>query len=68
MAGLWHLKAKGYRRAIIEVHPANLPSIKGVEAAGFSRPREVRLWILLNSLVIRRTQDCKGKQWRAFFV
>jgi ribosomal protein S18 acetylase RimI-like enzyme len=60
IAELRHLKERGYRRAVIETSPENLPSIKGIEAAGFRLCREVSVWIFLNCLVYQKRIESSG--------
>jgi GNAT superfamily N-acetyltransferase len=54
MAELRHLWGRGYRRAVIETDHDNVPSRKGIEAAGFHLCREVSSWILLNMFVYQK--------------
>jgi len=60
IAEMRHLRGCGYRRAVIETSPENLPSRKGIEAAGFRFCREVSAWILLNSLVYQKRIESSG--------
>jgi GNAT superfamily N-acetyltransferase len=68
MAELRRLKEQGHNRAVIEVDPGNVPSIRGIEGAGFTKGREIGLWIMLNWLVIRRMREQSGTRWQCFFV
>jgi hypothetical protein len=61
-----YLQAGGFRRVVIETDPSNIASQKGILAAGFEYEREVRVWILLNSLVFRVTRDRTGRHFRMF--
>jgi hypothetical protein len=56
-----HLQGAGFPRVVIETDPSNIASQKGILAAGFKYEREVRVWILLNSLVVRVTRDRTGR-------
>jgi predicted acetyltransferase len=60
IAELHHLKGSGYRRVVIETTPENLPSRKGIEAAGFQLCREVSAWIVLNCLVYQKRIESSG--------
>jgi GNAT superfamily N-acetyltransferase len=60
IAELRHLRGRGYRRAVIETSPDNLPSRKGIEAAGFRLCREVSVWIFLNCLVYQKRIESSG--------
>lgn len=68
LAELSFLREQGYQRAVIETHPKNTASRKGVEAAGFEFCRNVSAWILLNSVVLQKTVDSKAVQWRILRV
>lgn len=48
---LWTARTLG-RRAWLEVAPDNTASIRGIEAAGFSKVREVKMRVLLRSIII----------------
>ena len=68
-AELCFLRESGYKRAVIETDPDNLPSRKGIEAAGFRLIRSVRAWILLNWLVLQHSvEPPHGSGWRFFFL
>lgn len=67
-AEMCYLRDRGYRRAVIETDPRNIPSRKGIEAAGFQLCREARVWILLNWLVIQKAVEPSGANWRLFFL
>jgi GNAT superfamily N-acetyltransferase len=60
LAELRHLWDRGYRRVVIETSPENVPSTKGIEAAGFRLCREVSAWIVLNSLVYQKRIESSG--------
>ncbi len=59
-----YLRAAGFPRIVIETDPPNIAPQKGILAAGFAYEREVRVWILLNSLVVRVTRDRTGRRPR----
>ena len=59
-----YLQARGFSRIVIETDPSNVASQKGILAAGFAFEREVRAWILLNSLAVRVTRDGTGRHLR----
>lgn len=61
---LCYLRERGYRRAIIETDPENLPSRKGIEAAGFRLVRKIGNFILLNWLVLQRSHESSRSRWR----
>jgi RimJ/RimL family protein N-acetyltransferase len=63
-----YLRTIGHRRIAIETDPANVASQKGILAAGFRFVREVRLWILLNALIVRLSQDDAGRRLRVFVL
>jgi len=46
------LDKPGFRHVFSEVHPDNLASLRGLEAAGFERVKQVSLIILLRCVVI----------------
>jgi RimJ/RimL family protein N-acetyltransferase len=51
------LARRGFGSAVISCSPDNIPSIKGIERAGFRRLRHSTTWILLSRIVLaRRTQ------------
>ncbi len=60
LAELRHLWGRGYRRAVIETDLDNVPSRRGIEAAGFRLCREVRSWIVLNMLVYQKRIEPSG--------
>src|SRR6516162_1866016 len=59
LAEMRHLGDRG-DRAVIETTPENLPSGKGIEAAGFRLCREVSGWIVLNWLVYQKAIEPSG--------
>ena len=63
-AELCYLQNQGYSRALIETSPQNIPSRKGIEAAGFRLCREVSAWIMLNLLVLQKYVEPCGTKWR----
>jgi len=63
-AELCYLKDRGYSRALIETSPKNIPSRKGIEAAGFRLCRQVSAWIMLNLLVFQKYVEPSGTKWR----
>jgi len=63
-----HLRQIGHRRIAIETDPANVSSQKGILAAGFRFVREVRLWIILNTLIVRVARDQSGRHVRVFVL
>lgn len=65
-AELEYLAGQGYSRAIIETHPSNVASRRGIEKAGFTFGWQASVWILLNWLVIQRIRKNGSGQWRAF--
>jgi hypothetical protein len=60
IAELRHLWNRGHRRVVIETSPDNLPSRKGIEAAGFRLCREVSIWIVLNWLAYQKRIESSG--------
>lgn len=46
------LARNGFRNVFSEVHPDNHASLRGLEAVGFERVREVRQWIILRYIVL----------------
>ncbi len=64
-AELCYLRQQGYRRAVIETDPDNIPSRKGIEAAGFRLCRDVSVWIALNWLALQRVMESSGTRWQA---
>jgi RimJ/RimL family protein N-acetyltransferase len=67
-AELCYLKELGYRRAVIETGPENIPSRKGIEAAGFRFLREVTAYILLNCLLLQKVSEGPHTRWRLVSV
>lgn len=65
---LCYLQERGYERAVVETHPENIPSRKGIEAVGFRFCRTVDVWILLNWLVIQKNSGESGVRWRSFTI
>ena len=63
-AEIEYLQEMGCRRVAIETDPSNIASQKGILAAGFDFSREVRAWIVLNSLVLSVTKDGSGRSFR----
>jgi RimJ/RimL family protein N-acetyltransferase len=63
-AELSYLQDQGYSRALIETSPQNIPSRKGIEAAGFRLCREMSAWIMLNRLVCQKAVEPSGTKWR----
>jgi len=39
---------------VVSCAPDNIPSIKGIERAGFRRLRHITTWILLSRIVVAR--------------
>jgi RimJ/RimL family protein N-acetyltransferase len=68
IAELRHLWNRGYRRVVIETSPENLPSRKGIEAAGFRLCREVSAWIVLNWLVYQTQVEPAGATRRLILI
>ena len=68
IAELHHLWSRGYRRVVIETSPENLPSKKGIEAAGFRLCREVSAWIVLNWLVYQKRIEPSGSTRRLILI
>ena len=68
IAELRHLWDRGYRRVVIETSPDNLPSRKGIEAAGFRLCREVSAWIVLNWLVYQKRIEPAGATRRLILI
>jgi len=67
-AELGYLWSKGHRRAVIETSPDNLPSRRGIEAAGFRPCREVEVWILASCVVWQKVSDSWGNRRKFFFA
>lgn len=65
-AELCYLRELGYRRAVIETDPENIPSRKGIEGAGFRLCRETSVWIFLNWLVFENSMEPSGTKRRLF--
>jgi GNAT superfamily N-acetyltransferase len=68
IAELHHLWDRGYRRVVIETSPENVPSRKGIEAAGFHLCREVSAWIVLNCLVYQKQIESSGASRRLILL
>jgi hypothetical protein len=68
IAELRHLWNRGHRRVVIETSPDNLPSRKGIEAAGFRLCREVSVWIVLNWLVYQKRIESSGTFRRLILI
>lgn len=68
IAELRHLWDRGYRRVVIETSPGNVPSRKGIEAAGFRLCREVSVWIVLNWLVYQKRIESSGVSRRLILL
>ena len=68
IAELGHLWNRGHRRVVIETSPDNLPSRKGIEAAGFRLCREVSAWIVLNWLVYQKRIESSGSFRRLILI
>jgi len=68
VAEIHYLQAIGFRRIAIETDPSNVASQRGILAAGFNFSREVRVWIVLNSLIIRLTRGGAGRTLRVFIL
>ena len=67
-AELCYLQSQGYGRAVIETDPENIPSRKGIEAAGFKLCREASVWIFFNLLVWMKAVEPAHTQWKMFRV
>jgi RimJ/RimL family protein N-acetyltransferase len=67
-AELCQLWRSGYKRIVIETHPDNVSSRKGIEAAGFHLRREVTDWIFLNRIVLQRRVEASGSGWISFIL
>jgi len=65
-AELCYLRERGYRRAVIETDPKNIPSRRGIEAAGFRLCRQATSWIVLNWIVGQKLVEPSGVRWRLF--
>lgn len=63
-----YLGGLGHNRVLIETTPENRASRKGIEAAGFTLAWSANMWIILNTFVLRRTENHSGRNWRAVFV
>ena len=48
------LARRGFKWAVVSCAPDNIPSIKGIERAGFRRLRHITTWILLSRIVVAR--------------
>jgi len=62
------LRAMGFRRIVIETDPSNIASQRGILAAGFEYNREVRVWIVLNSLIVRATRGGTTRSLRILLL
>jgi RimJ/RimL family protein N-acetyltransferase len=67
LAEMRYLQELGYKRVVIDTHPVNHASRKGIEAAGFAFVRTVSAWIVLNLFAIRRTETGHNTRWRVVF-
>lgn len=65
---LCYLQEQGYKRVVIETHPENLPSRKGIEAAGFRLRRTVSAWIVLNWLIFQKSVEASDTKWKFLAV
>jgi hypothetical protein len=63
-----YLRTRNYRRVLIETHPQNYSSRRGIEAAGFRFLRELDVVVFLNSLVLQRAKQGSGHTWRLVFL
>ena len=63
-----YLRARNYRRVLIETHPQNYFSRRGIEAAGFRFLRELDVVVFLNSVVVQRAKHGSGRRWRLVFL
>lgn len=63
-AELAWLGQAGYQRVLIEAHPENRASQKGIEAARFTARRQVRSWIFLNFLLWQRIVQNGEVRWQ----
>jgi GNAT superfamily N-acetyltransferase len=68
LAEMRYLQQRGYKRVVIDTHPANQASRKGIEAAGFQFVRTVSVWIVLNLLALQRTEAGHDTRWRMLFL
>jgi RimJ/RimL family protein N-acetyltransferase len=68
LAEMGYLQHRGYKRVVIDTHPANQASRKGIEAAGFQFLRTVSVWIVLNLFALQRTEAGHDTRWRMLFL
>ena len=59
-----YLQDRGYKRVVIDTHPSNQASRRGIEAAGFQFARTVSVWIVLNLFALQRTETRHVTHWR----
>lgn len=57
---LFLLQKQGYLRAIIETHPENIASRKGIEATSFNLCRSLKAWIIFHKIAIQFTKSKSG--------
>ena len=65
---LVYLHKHVYQRAIIETHPENVASRRGIEAAGFALAWETQVWIVFNWFVVQRIRSKEGTRLRCFHL
>lgn len=65
---LVYLHKHGHQRAIIETDPENVPSRRGIEAAGFSLAWETQVWIIFNWFVVQQIRNREGTRLRCFHL
>ena len=51
------LHAAGHPRIVMETHPENYASRRGIQGAGFRLMRRMKLWIIANSLVVASVDE-----------
>ncbi len=59
-----NLRESGYKRVVIATRLTNLPSRRGIEAAGFSFLRIVHSWVFLQTIGVLRTEIGGELRWR----
>jgi GNAT superfamily N-acetyltransferase len=64
IAEMRYLQELGYKRVVVDTHPKNHASRKGIEAAGFMFVRTVKVWIIVNLVGIQRTESGHTVRWR----
>ena len=62
------LQAEGHGRLLIETHPENRASRRGIERAGFQPLREMKIRIVFRVLALATIKDARGSRFRAWWI